>query len=68
MKRIDGCHFEDARHLTQALVLGDLEVPYEAGLFVTGIPHLCTVGEDGDDEGIVDLPPVEEVEATNGVA
>ena len=68
MKRINGRCSEDAHHLTQTLILGDLEMLNEAFLSFTGIPHLSPVGEHQDNEGIVDLPPVEEVEASDRVA
>ena len=34
---------------------------------LAGILYLSPVGECGDDQGIVDLPPVEEVESSDGV-
>jgi len=48
--------------------LGDLEAVDEAFLPFTGVPYLGPVGECQDDEGIVYLLPVEEVEASDGVA
>jgi hypothetical protein len=68
MKRVDGHRFEDAHHLMQALILGDLEVVDEAFLPFTGVPYLGPIGECQNDEGVVYLPPVEKVEASDGVA
>ena len=68
MEGIDRCRFKDACHLTQALILGDLEVVDEAFLPFTGVPGLCPIGECREDEGVVDLAPVEEVKAPDGVA
>ena len=68
MERVDGRRFEDACHLTQALVLGYLKSVNEAFLSLSGVPNLCPVDEGGDDQGVVDLSPIEEVEASDGVA
>ena len=48
--------------------MGNLEVVDEAFLLFTSVPYLGPVGECRDEEGIVYLPPVEEVEASDRVA
>ena len=48
--------------------MGDLEAIEEAFLLDAVVPYLCPVGQGGDDEGVVDLSPVHEVQASDRVS
>ncbi len=68
MKGVDWGGTEDPGDLVDAIVLGHLEEADKALLTNPGVSNWSTVCQDGDDECIVDLVPVEEVEASDGVA
>jgi hypothetical protein len=61
MKGFNQRGFKHARNLMYAFILGYLEFMHKALLAITCIPHLCSVHQDGDDEGIVNLSLVEKV-------
>jgi len=68
MKGLCGHSAENPGDLSQTVVLCNLEGVDQALLSVAGVPNLGPVCKHRDDQGIVDLVPVEEVEATDGVA
>jgi len=59
---------EDPGDLMDAVVLRYLQAANEALLADPGVPNRGAVREDRNDECVVDLVPVEEVEAADGVA
>ncbi len=63
-----GCCSKDARYFPEPIILCDLEEVDEALLPPSGVPNRGAVREDGDDQGVVYLAPVEEVEALDQVA
>jgi len=59
---------EDPGDFPDTVVLCHLQAADEACLADSGVPNRSAVCEDGDDQGIVDFAPVEEIEATDRVA
>jgi len=59
---------KDPSDLAEAIVLGNLESVDEALLLAACVPDLGPVCEYRDNQGIVDLAPVEEVEAADQIA
>ena len=58
---------KEASHSSDCVILGDLQVS-EGGLGNAVGPDGGSEGEDGEDDGVIYLSPIEEVESTYGVA
>ena len=59
---------KDTRNFMEPIVLGDLKGVDEALLTPAGVPNWGPICEYGDNEGVVDFAPIEEVEALDRVA
>jgi hypothetical protein len=60
-------HLEDTCHMLYTFILYHLEVLDQALLAYSYVPYWCAIGHTGDNQGIIDLAPVEEVESPYGV-
>ncbi len=68
MEGLGGHSAEDPGDFADAIILGDLQGVDKALLLAAGVPDLGPIHEHGDYQGVVDLVPVEEVEAADQVA
>ncbi len=68
MQRLGEGGTEDPGELAYTVILCHLKVLDQALLMDPGVLNRCPVCKHGDDQGVVDLTPVHEVEASDRVA
>ena len=64
---VDGCGAETSRDATEGVILCNLGEMYEA-LGRVEAPERGAIHKDREDDGVVNTPPIGEVESPDGVA
>lgn len=59
--------FEDARHAAEGIVLGSLGKFDEGGVVGESSPERGAIGEDREDDGVENSPPIHQIEASDRV-